>query len=83
MIKIGDILEEDTQEIKEWISRTEANFYKYFHPDISQNLGSTEELLFCNYDLISKDWIRKRTISSLIPIYTGLVPKDQIDLFEK
>jgi hypothetical protein len=48
-----------------------------------QILGSTEELLFCNYDLISKDWIRKQTISSLIPIYTGLVPKDQIDLFEK
>jgi len=45
--------------------------------------AKTEEILFCNYDLISKDWIRKRTISSLIPIYTGVIPEDQIDLFVK
>lgn len=83
LVRIADILGEDVQEIKEWISRTEANFYKYFHPDISRKLGSTEELLFCNYDLISRDWIRKRTITSLLPIYTGVVPKDQIDVFEK
>jgi glycogen debranching enzyme len=83
LFRIADILGEDVQEIKEWISRTEANFYKYFHPDISRKLGSTEELLFCNYDLISRAWIRKRTITSLVPIYTGLVPKDQIDVFEK
>ncbi len=83
MIKIAEILGEDTQEIKEWKSRTETNYYKYFHPDISQNLGNTEELLFCNYDLVSHDWIRKRTISSIVPIYTGLIPKDQIDLFVK
>jgi len=68
MIKIADIIGEDTQEIKEWISRTEANFYKYFHPDISQKLGNTEELLFYNYDLVIKDRIRKQTISSLVPI---------------
>jgi hypothetical protein len=83
MIKIADIIGEDTQEIKEWISRTEANFYKYFHPDISQKLGNTEELLFYNYDLLIKDRIRKQTISSLVPIYTGLIPKEQIDLFEE
>jgi hypothetical protein len=83
MIRIADILGEDTQEIKEWISRTETNYYKYFHPDISQNLGMIEELLFCNYDLVSHDWIRKRTISSIVPICTGLIPKDQIDLFVK
>jgi len=83
MIKIADILGEDTQEIKEWKSRTETNFYKYFHPDISQNLGNAEELLFCNYDLVSLDWIRKRTIASIVPIYTGLIPRDQIDLFVK
>ncbi|MDP9287541.1 MAG: hypothetical protein M3P08_05015 [Thermoproteota archaeon] len=43
--------------------------------------AKTEEILFCNYDLISS--IRKRTISSLIPIYTGVIPEDQIDLFVK
>lgn len=55
MIRIADILGEDTQEIREWISRTEKNYCKYFHPDVGQKLGNTEELLFCNYDLISKD----------------------------
>jgi len=83
MIRIADILGEDLQEISEWLSMTQTNFYKYFHPDASQSLGKTEEILFYNYDLISKNWIRKRTISSLIPIYTGLIPKGQIDLFVK
>ena len=83
MIRIADILGEDIQEISEWLSMTQTNFYKYFHPDASQSLGKTEEILFYNYDLISKNWIRKRTISSLIPIYTGLIPKGQIELFVK
>ena len=83
MIRIADILGEDIQEISEWLSMTQTNFYKYFHPDASQSLGKTEEILFYNYDLISKNWIRKRTISSLIPIYTGLIPKGQIGLFVK
>jgi len=83
MIRIADILGEDIQEISEWLSMTQTNFYKYFHPDASQSLGKTEEILFYNYDLISKDWIRKRTISSLLPIYTGLIPKGQIGLFVK
>jgi hypothetical protein len=83
MIRIADILGADIQEIREWVSMTQTNFYKYFHPDASQSLGKTEEILFYNYDLISKDWIRKRTISSLLPIYTGLIPKGQIGLFVK
>ena len=83
MIKIASILGEgegDTQQIKQWISRTEKNFYKYFLP-VGQKLGATEDALFCNYDLISKDWIKKRTISSLVPIYTGLIPREEIDIF--
>ncbi|HYT01264.1 MAG TPA: hypothetical protein VEL70_00060 [Candidatus Acidoferrum sp.] len=83
MIRIADILGEDIQEISEWLSMTQTNFYTYFHPDASQSLGKTEEILFYNYDLISKNWIRKRTISSLIPIYTGLISKGQIGLFVK
>src|SRR5215831_6309711 len=83
MIKIADILgEEDTEQIREWISRTENNFYKYFLPG-GQILGDTEEALFCNYDLISKDWTRKNTISTIIPIYTGLIPKEEIETFIK
>lgn len=80
MIKIAQILGEDTQEIREWMSRTEKNFYKYFLPN-GKKLGTTEEALFCDYDLVKKDWIRKRTVSSIIPIYTGLIPKEEIDHF--
>lgn len=83
MIRIANLLREDTQDIREWMSRTEKNFYKYFLPNGEQRLGKTEEALFCNYDLVSKDWIRRKTISSFVPIYTGLIPQDGIDLFVK
>jgi hypothetical protein len=83
MKKIAEILGEDTTEITEWLSRTKDNFYEYFMPEKDQKLGSTENALFCNYDLITKSCIRKNTISSLVPIYTGLIPKEEIGLFVK
>ena len=67
----------NSQEIKDWISRCEKNFYKYFYPT-ELELDENEDGLFYNFDIISKDWIRKKTISSLIPIYTGLIPKEQL-----
>jgi len=83
LIKISEIIEEkDTEEIREWISRCEKNFYKYFFPT-EQKLEQKEDGLFYNYDIISKDWIQKKTISSLIPIYTGLIPNEQIPSFLK
>jgi glycogen debranching enzyme len=83
MMKIANILGEgDTDQIKEWMSRTEKNFYKYFLPS-ERRLGTTEEALFLNYDLVSKDWIRKSTISSLVPIYSGLIPENEIETFVK
>jgi hypothetical protein len=75
MIRIANLLGEDVQEINEWMSRTKINFYKYFLPNGGEGLGTTEEALFCSYDLLSKDWIRKRTISSLVPIFTGWYQK--------
>ena len=83
MIRIANLLGEDVQEINEWMSRTKINFYKYFLPNGGEGLGTTEEALFCSYDLLSKDWIRKRTISSLVPIFTGLVSKEEIDILVK
>jgi glycogen debranching enzyme len=87
LAKIADIIDEkDTQEIKKWISRTEQNFYKYFFPfhhqqqQNSGRMGSNEESLFYNYDLIKKDWIKRKTISSLIPIYTGLLSKEDAEV---
>ncbi len=85
LIKIANILGEKSyaNEINKWISRTEQNFLKYFFPSHYQKIGQTEEALFYDYDLISKTWITKKTISSFIPLYTGLIPKDDIDLLVK
>lgn len=108
LLKIADVIGEsnNTDEIKEWLSRTQQFFYKYFfpgeHSPISTTtstipspndrlgvqvrpdaprLGMTEDFLFYNYDIVSKDWIRKKTIASLVPIYTGLIPQDDVDIF--
>jgi hypothetical protein len=86
LIKIADILEEknNINEINQWIYRTEQNFFKYFFQlDNQKRIGQTEEALFYNYDLVSKNWITKKTISSFIPLYAGLIPKDEVDLFVK
>ena len=86
LIKIADILGEknNSNELNQWIYRTEQNFFKYFFPlDKQRRIGQTEDALFYNYDLVSKNWITKKTISSFIPLYTGLIPKDEVDLFVK
>ncbi|MGA7369095.1 MAG: hypothetical protein WBX01_08195 [Nitrososphaeraceae archaeon] len=112
LLKIADVIDESnyTDEIKEWLSRTQQNFYKYFFPALQPitsitststisapnnggggvrvgsdvpRLGMTEDYLFFNYDIVNKDWIKKKTISSLVPIYTGLIPQDDIELFVK
>ena len=88
LVRIVDIIgkeeEKDKHEIKKWISRTEQNFYTYFFPFHQQKkrikMGSNEESLFYNYDLIKKDWIKRKTVSSLIPIYTGLLPKEDAEV---
>lgn len=61
---IADLIGEDAGEILEWISRTEQNFHKFF---------SGTDGLFYDYDLIINDRIIKRTVSSLAPLYSGLV----------
>jgi glycogen debranching enzyme len=43
-------------------------------------MGSNEESLFYNYDLVKKDWIKSKTVSSLIPIYTGLLPEEDAEV---
>jgi len=85
MIKIANIVgerKEDTAEIGEWISRTKQNFYKYFFlSDQNQNkLGADEQSLFYDYDLVKRQLIKKKTVASLIPIYTGLIPKEEAEV---
>lgn len=61
---IADLIGEDAGEILEWISRTEQGFDKFF---------SGADGLFYDYDLVINEKIIKRTISSLTPLYSGLV----------
>lgn len=85
LLKIANILGEsnNVDEIQQWIFRTKQNFFKFFFPAKGQQLGITEDALFYDYDLVNKMWIIKRTISSLIPIYTGLISKNDISNYVK
>jgi glycogen debranching enzyme len=83
MLKIANIIgENDTQEIREWMSRTEQNFYDYFFPSdqSEKKVGANEQSLFFDYDLVKRQQIKKKTVSSLIPIYAGLIPKDEAEV---
>jgi glycogen debranching enzyme len=64
------------------MSRTKQNFYKYFvPPDKGQRkFGVNEESLFYDYDMVAGRQIRKKTVSSLIHIYTGLIPKEEAEV---
>ena len=70
---IADLIGEDAGEILEWISRTEQNFHKYFLLPPSNRGSTISDTLFYDYDLVIKDVIIKRTVSSLAPLYSGLV----------
>ena len=68
---IADLIGENADEVLEWIARTEQNFHKFF--SLPSNRGSANsDTLFYDYDLIIKDRIFKRTVSSF-PIASGLV----------
>jgi mannosylglycerate hydrolase MGH1-like protein len=84
LIEIANIISEDTSEIKIWLSRAQHNFYKYFYKSSnnkdSNKLGANEENLFYDYDVVQNKPIKKKTVSSLIPIYTGLISKEEAEV---
>ena len=71
------------KEILQWIARTERNSYRYFLPPYYSKVGENELNLFLDYDLIAKDWIKTKTISSLIPLSTGLLLPEEADTMVK
>ncbi|MGD9534848.1 MAG: hypothetical protein AB7V56_13905 [Candidatus Nitrosocosmicus sp.] len=70
-------------EIKHWMARTERNYYRYFLPPNYSKMGKNELSLFLDYDLIAKDWIKTKTVSSLIPLATGLLLPDEAETMVK
>jgi glycogen debranching enzyme len=76
LLQIANLIGEDSSEISEWISRTEQNFRKFFSPP-SGNGPKLSDSLFYDYDLVMSDRIIKRTVSSLSPIYSGLISNQE------
>jgi glycogen debranching enzyme len=69
-------------EIKCEISRTEQNFHKLFYTPLDGR-SNVSDGLFYDYDLVIKERIIKRTVSSLSPIYTGLVSNHEAEVIVK
>ena len=68
---ISEIIQEDDSEMKAWLKRMKKNYAKKFK-DPSHHL-------FFDYDLVKKKLLKKRTIASLMPLYTDLLTKQQND----
>lgn len=71
------------KEILQWLGRTERNYYRYFLPPHNSKVGDDELSLFLDYDLVTKQWIKTKTVSSLIPIFTGLLLPEEADTMVK
>ena len=71
------------KEILQWIARTELNFYRFFLPLYYSKIGKNELGLFLDYDLIAKEWIKTKTVSSLIPLSTGLLLPEEAETMIK
>jgi len=82
LLRIANLIGEDSHQISEWISRTEQNFHKFFFPP-SESISDVSDGLFYDYDLVIKDRIIKRTVSSLSPIYSGLISNQEAEVVIK
>ena len=58
---------------------TETNFRKFFCAP-SNGRSNISDGLFYDYDLVVGERIMKRTVSSLLPIYTGLLSNHEAEV---
>ena len=72
LLKLAKILGEETSEILEWLGRQEDHFIRQFCPD-------PEAGLFYDYDLVTGQFIRRKTVAALIPIYAGFIERPIIE----
>lgn len=79
----SDNYENSKKEILQWLGRTERNYYRYFLPPHNLKVGESELSLFLDYDLVANQWIKSKTVSSLIPIFTGLLLPEEADTMVK
>ncbi len=71
LLEIGKIIGEENNEIREWMKRTEKNYIP------RACIASESECLVHDFDLAAKKPISKRTVASLISIYTDILNKNQ------
>jgi hypothetical protein len=82
LLRIAKLLGEDSEEISEWIFRTETNFRKFFCAP-SNGSSNISDGLFYDYDVVTGELIVKKTISCLSPIYTGLLSNQEVEVIVK
>ena len=71
LLEIAGIIGEAKEEIESWLKRTGENYFGYFcAPD-------TKYRLVYDYDLISGERVEKRTVASLVSLYTDLLSTEQ------
>lgn len=73
---MAEIIGEDSSQIEEWIKATKEYFSETFSP-------KDEDGLFYDYDLTVRQIIKKRTVSSIVPLYTDLLTKHQAEILLK
>lgn len=79
LVHLADLIGEDSSEIAEWISRARQNFNKFFLCSAEDISVSPSENLFYDYDLVINDRIKKRTIASLAPLYSGMISNEKAE----
>lgn len=74
LIKIAEVLNKDTAEIKGWQSR--------FSTSVMKEAFSQEDQLFYDHDVLTEELIRIDTIATIAPIISGSIDKKLVrDLF--
>ena len=70
LLEIAQIIGESEEQIRSWIERAEKNYFTYFCS------GYSPRCLVFDFDLISRRRVEKKTVASLVPIYTGLLSQE-------
>lgn len=71
LLEIAEVIGEDKSEIESWMRRTRQNYAGYFC-----SKESSQRLVY-DFDLISLKRIEKRSIASLISLFTDLLNEEQ------
>lgn len=71
MMEIADLIGEHKREVEDWLKQTKQNYIDFFCSK------DDEQKLVYDYDLITKKRIKKRTVASLVSLYSGLLKEDQ------